>query len=263
MSVSAGSRFGPYEILSALGAGGMGEVYRARDTRLDRDVAVKVLPASLAGDPDRLRRFEQEARAAAALNHPNILAVHDVGTHDGQPYIVSELLSGTTLREALAHGALPASKAVDIARQVASGLAAAHAKGVTHRDIKPENLFLMPDGRVKILDLGLAKLREEAGGGSILTRLPASTERGVVLGTVGYMSHRTRPYGDGRSHQRRLDVRGRRRHAPVQASRELIRAHRRRSAFRDRRADWRGELSPHHGRPQLDSGAEKVTTRAG
>jgi len=183
MSVSAGSRVGPYEILFTLGAGGMGEVYRARDTRLDRDVAVKVLPASLAGDPDRLRRFEQEARAAA-----NILSVHDVGTHDGQPYIVSELLEGTTLREALGHGALPASKAVDIARQVASGLAAAHAKGITHRDIKPENIFLMPDGRVKILDLGLAKLREEAGGGSMLTRLPASTERGVVLGTVGYMS---------------------------------------------------------------------------
>src|SRR6266850_1642756 len=121
MSVSPGSRFGPYEILSALGAGGMGEVYQARDTRLHRDVAVKVMPASLAGDPDRLFRFEQEARAAAALNHPNILAVYDVGTHDGQPYLVSELLGGTTLREALAEGALPPSKAIDIARQTAAG----------------------------------------------------------------------------------------------------------------------------------------------
>jgi Tol biopolymer transport system component len=188
MSVSAGTRFGPYQIASALGAGGMGEVYKARDTRLDRDVAVKVLPASFAGDPDRLRRFEQEARAAAALNHPNILAVYDVGTHDGRPYIVSELLAGTTLREALAEGALPVSRAIDIARQIASGLAAAHAKGITHRDIKPENLFLVSDGRVKILDLGLAKLREETGGRNGPTRLPAATELGVVLGTVSYMS---------------------------------------------------------------------------
>src|SRR6266850_3903171 len=123
MSVSPGSRFGPYEILSALGAGGMGEVYQARDTRLHRDVAVKVMPASLARDPDRLFRFEQEARATAALNHPNILAVYDVGTHDGQPYIVTELLEGSTLREALANAALPASRAVAIARQLASGLA--------------------------------------------------------------------------------------------------------------------------------------------
>src|SRR5437763_1734592 len=152
MTIAAGSRFGPYEILSALGAGGMGEVYRARDTRLDRDVAVKVVPSALAGDSDRLRRFEQEARAAATLNHPAILAVYDTGTHDGQPFIVSELLDGTTLRDALADGALPASKAIDIGRQMASGLAAAHAKGITHRDIKPENLFLMRDGRVKILD---------------------------------------------------------------------------------------------------------------
>jgi eukaryotic-like serine/threonine-protein kinase len=142
MSVSAGTRFGPYEIAFALGAGGMGEVYEARDTRLDRDVAVKVLPPSFGGDRDRLRRFEQEARTAAALNHPNILAVYDVGDHDGRPYIVSELLAGTTLREALAEGPLPVSRAVDIARQMASGLAAAHAKGITHRDIKPENLFL-------------------------------------------------------------------------------------------------------------------------
>jgi Tol biopolymer transport system component len=187
MSVSAGSRFGPYEILSVLGTGGMGEVYKARDTRLDRDVAVKVLPFSFAGDPDRLRRFEQEARAAAALSHPNILAVYDVGIHDGRPYLVSELLAGATLREALAEGALPPSKAIDIARQTASGLAAAHANGITHRDIKPENLFLVQDGRVKILDFGLAKLREGAGNRSGQTR-PAATEVGVVLGTANYMS---------------------------------------------------------------------------
>jgi eukaryotic-like serine/threonine-protein kinase len=187
MSVLPGSRFGPYEVLSALGAGGMGDVYRARDARLDRDVAVKVLPPLWAGNADRLRRFEQEARATAVLNHPNILAVYDVGTHDGQPYLVTELLEGATLREALNHGALPASKAVDIARQVASGLAAAHAKGVAHRDIKPENLFLTPDGRVKILDFGLAKLTDDAGD-SGRTRSPAATETGMVLGTVNYMS---------------------------------------------------------------------------
>jgi len=189
VALPAGARLGPYEIVAPLGAGGMGEVYRARDERLGRDVAVKVLPASsLAGGPDRLRRFEQEARAAAALNHPNILAVHDVGAHDGQPYVVSELLEGMTLREALADGALPPSKAIDIARQIASGLSAAHAKGITHRDIKPENLFIMRDGRTKILDFGLAKLREEAGGESRATRLHGSTEPGAVLGTVGYMS---------------------------------------------------------------------------
>ena len=138
--------------------------------------------------PVRLRRFEQEARATAILNHPNILAVYDVGTHDDQPYIVTELLEGATLREALADGALPPSKAVDIARQLASGLAAAHAKGIAHRDIKPENLFLTPDGRVKILDFGLAKLNEDAGDGGSMTRSPAATEPGVVLGTVNYMS---------------------------------------------------------------------------
>ena len=188
MSVVPGSRFGPYEVLSTLGAGAMGDVYRARDARLNRDVALKVLPPLWAGDAGRLRRFEQEARATAILNHPNILAVYDVGTHDDQPYIVTELLEGATLREALADGALPPSKAVDIARQLASGLAAAHAKGIAHRDIKPENLFLTPDGRVKILDFGLAKLNEDAGGGGSMTRSPAATEPGVVLGTVNYMS---------------------------------------------------------------------------
>jgi len=166
----------------------MGDVYRAHDARLNRDVAVKVLLPLWAGDAGRLRRFEQEARATAVLNHPNILAVYDVGTHDGQPYIVTELLEGVTLREALAGGALPVSKAVDIARQLAAGLAAAHAKGIAHRDIKPENLFLTPDGRVKILDFGLAKLREDAGDGGSMTRSPAATGPGVMLGTVNYMS---------------------------------------------------------------------------
>jgi Tol biopolymer transport system component len=188
VSIPAGSPIGPFLVIGPLGAGGMGDVYRARDARLDRDVAVKVLPPLWAGDADRLRRFEQEARATAVLNHPNILAVYDVGSHDGHPYLVTELLEGATLREALAHGKLPASKAADIARQLASGLAAAHAKGIAHRDIKPENLFLTPDGRVKILDFGLAKLREDAGDGGSMTRSPAATGPGVVLGTVNYMS---------------------------------------------------------------------------
>jgi serine/threonine protein kinase len=165
-----------------------GEVYRARDPRLDRDVAVKVLPALWAADRDRLRRFEQEARAAAALNHPNILAVYDVGTYESRPFIVTELLEGASVRAVLENGALPVSKAVDIARQLTAGLAGAHAKGIVHRDLKPENLFLTPDGRVKILDFGLVKLRENAGDGASLTRSPSATEAGAVLGTVNYMS---------------------------------------------------------------------------
>ena len=160
MALIPGTRLGPYEILSAIGAGGMGEVYKARDPRLGRDVAIKVLPASLSADPERLHRFEQEARAAAALNHPNILAVHDIGQHDGAPYIVSELLEGETLRERLNGGALPVRKAVEYAVQIAHGLAAAHEKGITHRDLKPENVFVTSDGRVKILDFGLAKLTQ-------------------------------------------------------------------------------------------------------
>lgn len=156
MTVAAGSRLGRYEIRSQLGSGGMGEVYRARDEKLNRDVAVKVLPASLSRDAERLRRFEQEAQAAGALNHPNVLAVYDVGIHDGAPYIVSELLEGEELRESLNEGALPVRKAVDYAQQIATGLAAAHEKGIIHRDLKPENLFITRDGRLKILDFGLA-----------------------------------------------------------------------------------------------------------
>ena len=138
----------------------MGEVYRARDTTLKRDVAIKVLPAYLSQDPGRLRRFEQEAQAAAALNHPNILAVHRFGTFEGAPYLVSELLDGSTLGRVLAHGPLPARKAIDYGVQVAGGLAGAHEKGIVHRDLKPENVFVTKDGRVKILDFGLAKLME-------------------------------------------------------------------------------------------------------
>src|SRR5687768_12530615 len=184
--LAAGSRLGPYTILSPLGAGGMGEVYRARDPRLGREVAVKVLPAELSRDADRLRRFEQEARAASALNHPNILTVFDTGSEDGTVYLVTELLEGETLRERLAGGALPARKAIEIGIQIARGLAAAHEKGIVHRDLKPENLFLTRDGRVKILDFGLARLQRSDIGEAptILT----GTEPGVVLGTVGYMA---------------------------------------------------------------------------
>ncbi|MBC8646494.1 MAG: protein kinase, partial [Thermoanaerobaculia bacterium] len=189
MTLPAGTRLGPYEIVSPLGAGGMGEVYRARDTRLGRHVAVKVLPESVTADKDRLRRFEQEARAASALNHPNILTIHDVGTEDAAPYVVFELLEGETLRERMAHGALPPHRALEIAGQIARGLAAAHAQGIVHRDLKPENVFVTRDGRVKILDFGLAKLRHPSGE-TLASGAPtiASTEPGVILGTVGYMS---------------------------------------------------------------------------
>jgi len=181
MALTPGSRLGPYEIIAPIGAGGMGEVYRARDSRLNRDVAVKVLPASFADNADRLRRFEQEARATGMLNHPNILAVFDVGTHAGAPYLVTELLEGQTLREELP---LPRRKTLEYARQICTGLAAAHAKGVTHRDLKPENIFVTSDGRVKILDFGLAKVAEPE---SELTRT-AGTTPGLAMGTVGYMS---------------------------------------------------------------------------
>jgi Tol biopolymer transport system component len=189
MAIKSETRLGPYEIVSAIGAGGMGEVYRARDPRLKRDVAIKVLPTSFSSDPQRLHRFEQEAIAAGALNHPNILAVYDIGQQDGSPYIVSELLDGATLRERLRSGPLPIRKAVDYAQQIASGLAAAHDKGIVHRDLKPENIFVTNDGRVKILDFGLAKLTRSEGteSGDALTQTVQS-DPGTVLGTVGYMS---------------------------------------------------------------------------
>jgi eukaryotic-like serine/threonine-protein kinase len=158
MALSSGTKLGPYEIQSLLGAGGMGEVYRARDGRLDRIVAIKVLPSSFSADRDRMQRFAQEARAAAALNHPNILSIFDIGDEHGSPYVVSELLEGETMRERLRNGPLSSRKAIDYGLQVARGLAAAHEKGIVHRDLKPENLFVTGDGRVKILDFGLAKL---------------------------------------------------------------------------------------------------------
>ena len=191
MRLTSGSRIGPYEIVAPLGAGGMGEVYRAHDARLGREVAIKVLPASFAVDADHLRRFEQEARAIGALNHPNILAVYDAGSHEGAPYVVSELLEGETLRARIATS-LPQRKALDYAGQIARGLAAAHDRGIVHRDLKPENLFVTRDGRVKILDFGLAKLTHTGSAFDADTapvaNAPALTSAGAVLGTVGYMS---------------------------------------------------------------------------
>jgi eukaryotic-like serine/threonine-protein kinase len=190
MTISTGTRLGPYEILAAIGAGGMGEVWKARDTRLGREVAIKVLPASFSQDAERLRRFEQEAKAAGVLNHPNVTAVYDVGQHDGAPYVVQELLEGETLRSVLAGGRLSPRKAIDYSLQIVHGLAAAHEKGIVHRDLKPENTFVTNDGRVKILDFGLAKLThtEERGQATSLPTATAGTEPGVVLGTLGYMS---------------------------------------------------------------------------
>ena len=180
MALTPGTRLGPFEILDRLGAGGMGEVYRARDSKLGREVAVKVIPVAFAGDPDRLRRFQLEARAAGALNHPNILAIHELGTHDGAPFVVSELLEGETLRERLKKGSLPPRKAAEIAAQIARGLSAAHEKGIIHRDLKPENLFITKDGRAKILDFGLAKLtRPEEGPGGLTSLVP--TEKSIPM----------------------------------------------------------------------------------
>lgn len=188
MTITPGQQLGPYEILVSIGAGGMGEVYKARDNRLKRDVAVKVLPQSFAADADRLRRFQLEAQSAGAMNHPNILVVYDIGTQDNAPYLVSELLEGQTLRDRLREGKIPAAKAVDYARQIANGLAAAHAKGITHRDIKPENLFLTKDSRVKILDFGLAKVASPAKPAGDFPTETQVTDPGAVLGTASYMS---------------------------------------------------------------------------
>jgi eukaryotic-like serine/threonine-protein kinase len=191
MPLDPGVRLGPYEIVTAIGAGGMGEVYRARDPRLGRDIAIKVLPAAYSSDLDRLQRFEQEARAAAALNHPNILATFDIGRHDGASYIVSELLDGETLRDRLRSSGPPLRKAIEYAIQIARGLSAAHAKGVVHRDLKPENVFITADGGVKILDFGLAKLTHTesvSAGATALPTTPPQTMAGIVLGTVGYMA---------------------------------------------------------------------------
>ncbi|HEX8746539.1 MAG TPA: protein kinase, partial [Pyrinomonadaceae bacterium] len=191
MPLSAGDQLGRYEIRSQIGAGGMGEVYRAYDPKINRDVAIKVLPFEFSADAERLRRFEQEAQAAGALNHPNVLAIFDVETHEGAPYVVSELLEGETLREQMGGSVLSIRRAVDYALQVARGLAAAHEKGIVHRDLKPENIFITSDERVKILDFGLAKLSEQNDGAGFSTDLPTrkiNTDPGTVMGTIGYMS---------------------------------------------------------------------------
>ncbi len=187
MSLTPGAQIGPYEIVSSLGAGGMGEVWRARDSRLGRDVAIKVLHGSVASDPERRDRFEREARAIAALSHPHILAIFDIGEHEGQLYVVTELLEGQTLRERLADGPLPFRKVIDIGVQVAKGLTAAHERGIIHRDLKPENLFCTKDGLTKILDFGLAR-QVTPTDGSGATETVAATDPGTILGTVGYMA---------------------------------------------------------------------------
>jgi eukaryotic-like serine/threonine-protein kinase len=190
MTIAAGTRFGRYEIRSKIGEGGMGEVYLARDAQLGRDVAIKVLPSGLAADTDRLRRFEQEASAAGALSHPNILIIHHVDTHEGAPYIVSELLEGETLRQRTSRAPVAQRRAIDYATQIAHGLAAAHEKGIVHRDLKPDNIFITKDGRTKIFDFGIAKLTQPEGKHS-QTEIPTrriDTDPGVVMGTVGYMS---------------------------------------------------------------------------
>src|SRR5437762_2000425 len=190
MTLAAGTRLGAYEVLSPLGAGGMGEVYRARDKKLDRDVAIKVLPQSVAVDPDTLARFEREAKAVAALSHPNILSIFDFGVEGSTSYAVMELLEGETLRGKLDAGPIPQKQAVDYALQVAKGLSAAHEKGIVHRDLKPENLFVTRDGHLKILDFGLAKRVEAVAAGKETSAPTGSghTEPGTVMGTAGYMS---------------------------------------------------------------------------
>jgi len=211
MGLTAGTIIGQYEIRSPLGAGGMGEVYRAHDKRLDRDVAIKVLPEYLTSDTDRLRRFEQEARATAALNHPNILAVFEMDTHGSVSYLVEELLEGETLRERVRRGPIPLRKAIDYAVQIAHGLAAAHDKGIIHRDLKPDNLFLTKDGRVKILDFGLARLSSTKDVSGQEATQPLGTEPGMVMGTAGYMSPeqvRGRT-ADGQGHRRTRPARPR------------------------------------------------------
>ena len=224
-----GTSLNQYQITARVGAGGMGEVFRARDTRLNRDVAVKVLPKDFVADADRLRRFEQEAKTLAALNHPNVLTIHDAGVHEGAPYLVSELLEGKTLREEMNGGALPVRKATEYALQIAHGLAAANGKGVIHRDLKPENIFVTKDGRVKILDFGLAKLkvgttcRSSSESGDAQQRVPTladaatiridadaivnTTEPGMALGTPADMSPEQGARGSGGSPRGHLRLR--------------------------------------------------------
>ena len=196
MAMTAGQRLGAFEIVALVGSGGMGEVYRARDSRLGRDVAIKILPPAVSGDPEALGRFEREARAVGALSHPNIVSIHDVGTDAGISYVVMELLEGETLRARLTATAsgLPRAKALEIAVQIAHGLAAAHGKGIVHRDLKPENVFLTADGRVKILDFGLARalpsgMQAISNADTVMSPTgTAASVPGMILGTVGYMS---------------------------------------------------------------------------
>ena len=187
MALSAGTRLGPYEVVAPIGSGGLGEVYRARDSRLARDVALKVLPSEVSGDPARRARFEQEARAAGALNHPGIVTVYDIGSQDGVLYIVTELIDGVTLRATLEDGSIPQRKAIDYAAQVADALAAAHTAGVVHRDLKPENVMLTPGDRTKILDFGLARQTVKVQD-TDTTRTVFNTDPGTVMGTAAYMS---------------------------------------------------------------------------
>src|ERR1700688_3977927 len=184
----AGQLLGHYRVLEKIGSGGMGEVFRARDERLGRDVALKLIRPASSDNPDHLRRFEQEARAAAALNHPNILAIYDVGFEGTTPFIVSELLKGKTLRQRFSEGPIPIREAADYALQIAHGLTAAHDRLIVHRDLKPENLFLTDDGRVKILDFGVAKLQTPAEESRDIANLPTVTRSGAMIGTVAYMS---------------------------------------------------------------------------
>src|SRR4029434_4929791 len=189
MQLPVGTRLGRYEVRAQLGAGGMGEVYRARDAKLNRDVAIKVLPTAFSTDAERLRRFEQEAQATGALNHPNILAIYDVDIHNGSLYVASDLREGETLREQIV--TLTRRKSLDYALQLAHGLVAAHGRGIVHRDLKPDNIFVTREGRVKILDFGLAKLVESSDVRELETDVltkPLNTKPGTIVGTTGYMS---------------------------------------------------------------------------
>jgi len=188
MSLETGEQIGPYEILAPLARGGMGEVYRARDNRLSREVALKMLPDAAAHDADSLARFDRETRAVAALNHPNIMAIHDTGSFHAIPWAVTELLQGETLAERLKSGSIAAEKAVDIAAQIADGLAAAHLRGIIHRDIKPDNIFLTHEGRAKILDFGIARIEQPARTPGIAGARITQTSSQFLVGTAGYMS---------------------------------------------------------------------------
>src|SRR5438552_3470236 len=205
MSIVIGTKLGRYEIRSKIGEGGMGEVYRAYDPKMNREIAIKILPAAFSADKERLARFEQEAQAAGSLNHPNILVIYHIDTHDGSPYIVTELLEGETLRARMGGASLPQRRAIDYARQIARGLAAAHEKGIVHRDLKPDNIFITKDGQVKILDFGIAKLTQ-ADATRSQTDIPTrrvNTDPGVVMGTVGYMSPEP---GRGQARDHRAEI---------------------------------------------------------